>query len=59
MQRLSLSLIEFYQMFICPLMFNGVCKYEVSCSEYTKQVIREAGVVKGSLMGLKRIWSCK
>lgn len=38
---------------------TGACKYEVSCSEYTKDAIRELGVIQGSFKGLKRIWSCR
>lgn len=38
---------------------GGVCRYETSCSEYTKQKISQFGVFKGSLLGLKRIWSCR
>lgn len=66
MKKLSVLLIEFYQHY---LSFNrgvlaffapgGACKYEISCSEYTKRAIVSCGVFKGSLLGLKRIWSCR
>lgn len=59
-------IITFYQSYLsfdkgvlALLAPGGACKYEISCSEYTKQRIREFGVVRGGLIGLKRIWSCR
>lgn len=66
MRFLALKLIEFYQIFLSPqrglLMVLGPgnsCKYEVSCSEFTKQQIMKYGVIKGSLNGVRRIISCR
>jgi len=66
MQKLLISLINFYQaylsfdkgllVFLAP---GGACKYEVSCSQYTKQSIKEYGSLKGIGLGIKRIWSCR
>lgn len=36
-----------------------VCKYEVSCSLYTKKMVEKYGVASGVGLGLKRIWSCR
>ncbi|MDD5415457.1 MAG: membrane protein insertion efficiency factor YidD [Candidatus Daviesbacteria bacterium] len=38
---------------------GGACKHDLSCSEYTKQKIKEYGVFRGSWFGLKRIWRCR
>lgn len=61
-----IKIISFYQAFLsfdkgALAIFapGGACKYEVSCSEYTKQRIGEFGVFRGSWLGLKRIWSCR
>jgi len=35
-----------------------VCRYTPTCSEYTYQAIEKYGVLKGGLMGLKRIIRC-
>ena len=66
MKKLSLILISFYQKYLsfdqgvlAILAPGGACRYEVSCSQYTKQEITRHGVVKGLGLGLKRIWSCK
>ncbi len=66
MKKLLINLITFYQRylsfdrgFLAILAPGGACKYQVSCSEYTKIAIRDFGVFKGGLMGAKRIWSCR
>lgn len=58
--------IEFYQKFLSfdrgVLMFlapGGACKYKVSCSEYTKQMILKEGISMGLYNGLRRIISCR
>lgn len=63
---ICIQLINFYQFFLsfdhgllrifAP---GGACKYPVSCSEYTKQVIIKHGVLKGMVMGGRRIISCR
>ena len=66
MKKLFVETIEFYQRFLSfdtgilqVLTPGGACKYPLSCSEYTKQAIKEYGVIKGVKMGLNRIWSCR
>lgn len=64
--KICLKLIEFYQIYIsfdsgalrifAP---GGACKYQPSCSEYTKQMMVKLGVVKGTILGVKRILSCR
>lgn len=34
------------------------CRFEPSCSHYTEQSISEWGVLKGLILGLKRILRC-
>jgi len=63
---ICIQLINFYQVFLsfdhgllrifAP---SGACKYPVSCSEYTKQAIIKHGVLKGMVMGGRRIISCR
>lgn len=66
MKKLLVSLIEIYQTYLSfdkgVLAFfapGGACKSEISCSEYTKQIIIEQGVTRGLVLGARRIWSCK
>ncbi len=66
LKEFLIKLIEFYQIFLSfdrgLLMYlapGGSCRYSVTCSEYTKQVISEYGVWKGTRLGIKRIISCR
>lgn len=61
-----ISLINFYQTFLSfdkgMLSFlapGGACKFEISCSEYTKQSIAKNGILIGLGDGIKRIGSCR
>jgi putative component of membrane protein insertase Oxa1/YidC/SpoIIIJ protein YidD len=35
------------------------CRFEVSCSEFTKRKIRELGVIGGIREGVRRVISCR
>lgn len=65
MQKLAITFISFYQIFLSfdrgilrLITPGGACKYPVSCSEYTKQAIIKQGILKGVLLGTRRILSC-
>jgi len=64
-KNLVLFLIRFYQKFLSiDQSFWGrrlgvkVCIYHPYCSEYTYQAIEKYGVIKGSILGIKRIARC-
>lgn len=66
MRDLAVRFINFYQVWLSfdtgllrVLAPGGACRYSVRCSEYTKQMIIEQGLVKGSWLGVKRIISCR
>lgn len=57
MKRLFLALIDIYQKYISP--FKGqTCRFYPSCSEYSKIAIHRHGVVRGTILGLKRLLKC-
>lgn len=60
MKKVLIKIIDFYQKFISSYFgYKGVhCKFEPTCSEYTKQAIEKYGALKGSLLGFKRILRC-
>ena len=57
MKKFLIKLIEFYKSQISPVL-GAHCKYEPTCSEYTKQAIEKYGALKGSFLGIKRIIKC-
>ena len=60
MKNIIIKMIKFYQKNISPYFGQlGIhCKYEPTCSEYTKQAIEKYGSIKGSFLGIKRILRC-
>lgn len=51
------ALIYFYKFVISPLLPNA-CIYFPTCSTYTLEAIKKFGIVKGILLGAKRILRC-
>lgn len=49
--------IIIYQKFISPLLPSS-CRFYPTCSEYMKQAIQSHGVIKGLILGTKRILKC-
>ena len=60
MKTLLIKIIDIYKKQISPWFEQrGVhCKYEPTCSEYTRQAIIKYGALKGSFIGFKRILRC-
>ena len=54
---LNIYIIKFYQYFISPLL-GSRCRYLPTCSEYYIGSLRVHGLIKGSILGIKRIFSC-
>ena len=50
-------LIKTYQLCISPF-FPKRCNFEPSCSNYMIQAIKIHGILKGILLGIKRILKC-
>ena len=55
--KFLIKVIKGYKYLISPL-FGHSCRYLPTCSEYSIEALKEFGLVKGSLMSLKRILSC-
>lgn len=50
-------LVRFYQLFISPLK-PPTCRYTPTCSQYTLEVLKKHGILKGGWYAIKRISSC-
>lgn len=55
--KLEISLIKFYQKNI-SIHLGKRCIFYPTCSEYTKQAVDKYGIIKGNILGLKRILKC-
>lgn len=61
MKKLFIKIIEIYQKNISAYLSENMhvhCKFEPTCSEYTKQAIEKYGVFIGIVKGIKRILRC-
>ena len=56
-RKILVKIIRLYQLCISPRM-KSHCKYYPTCSEYTRQAVDKYGIIKGSLLGIKRILKC-
>ena len=60
MKKTVIFFIEKYQKHISFFLeTKGIkCKFYPTCSEYTKQAVEKYGVLKGLVLGIKRIIRC-
>lgn len=56
-KKILLILLDFYQINIRAYLPLS-CRFEPSCSEYTKQAILKYGPIRGLLKAIKRISTC-
>lgn len=57
LRRFFIVLIRGYQRYVSPLT-PKTCRYEPTCSQYTVEALQKHGAIKGSWLGIKRIFSC-
>ena len=55
--NLQINLVKIYKYLLSPLMGNN-CRYEQECSEYYIGSLKQHGLLKGSILGVKRILTC-
>jgi putative membrane protein insertion efficiency factor len=49
--------IYLYRITLSPLMGNG-CRFYPTCSHYAEQALRQYGLLKGSILAVKRLLRC-
>lgn len=55
--RVGTRLVRFYQNAISP-MFPPSCRFQPTCSEYTRIAIARHGLIRGTYLGVKRLAKC-
>lgn len=58
MKFLVLDILSVYKAAVSPFL-PPACRFEPTCSEYTRQAVEKYGALKGTWMGLKRILRCQ
>lgn len=63
-KTIAINIINFYQLAISTLLknllgVNSMCRFEETCSEYTKRSIAEKGIIRGIWLGTVRILKCQ
>jgi putative membrane protein insertion efficiency factor len=53
----ALALLRIYRVAISPAL-GEACRYEPTCSVYAQQAIQRFGVLRGSLLAVRRILRC-
>ncbi len=63
-KKAAITLIDIYQVFITTILksilgTNRFCRFNETCSAYTKRAIMENGIMKGVGLGLIRLLKCQ
>lgn len=57
MKHLVLVPVRIYQLLISPLL-PPACRYTPSCSAYMIQAVQKRGMIRGVLLGIRRLLRC-
>ncbi|MBN2199787.1 MAG: membrane protein insertion efficiency factor YidD [Candidatus Aminicenantes bacterium] len=57
MKAAALFLIDVYRKFLSPLLGRN-CRFEPTCSQYTREAIVKYGFLKGAGLGFRRLLKC-
>ena len=55
--NLLIKLIKIYKYLISPFI-GPSCRYLPTCSEYSIEALKKFGLIKGTIVSIKRILSC-
>ena len=57
MSYIFVKIIRLYQILLSPILGSN-CRYHPTCSQYMIDAINEWGILKGGILGIKRIAKC-
>ncbi len=58
MKFLVLDILSIYKVAVSPLL-PPACRFEPTCSDYTRQAVEKYGAIRGTWLGIKRILRCQ
>lgn len=61
MKIILLFLLSIYKSYLSKplvMLFGNGCRYEPTCSVYSKEAIEKYGALKGGILSIKRIMRC-
>ncbi len=58
MKFLVLDILSIYKVAVSPFL-PPACRFEPTCSDYTRQAVEKYGAIRGTWMGVKRILRCQ
>ncbi len=60
MKSIIIVLLKIYKKIISPIIssFGIHCKYYPTCSDYMLQAVEKYGIIKGILLGVRRLLKC-
>tara|TARA_B100000886_G_scaffold190079_1_gene130778 strand:- start:332 stop:553 length:222 start_codon:yes stop_codon:yes gene_type:complete len=56
--KFFIALITIYQKIFSPILGSN-CRFQPTCSTYTKEAIKKFGAFSGIVLGIKRIIRCR
>jgi len=56
--RAAVGLLKAYKVVVSPLL-PSACRFEPTCSEYAKEALERYGVVRGTMLALRRLFRCQ
>ncbi|MCH5246837.1 MAG: membrane protein insertion efficiency factor YidD [Muribaculaceae bacterium] len=57
LRKIAILPLRFYQICISP-MFPPSCRFTPTCSQYAIDAIRKHGIIKGTILTVKRLSKC-
>ena len=57
MSYIFIKIIRLYQIVLSPILGSN-CRYHPTCSQYMIDAVNEWGVIKGVILGTKRMLKC-
>ena len=61
MKKILICLIDVYKKYFAlglMYVFGKGCRFQPSCSQYTKEALGKHGAIKGGLLSVKRVLKC-